>query len=605
MFSDALYNDINRTIIHRIRDMNSTARRRAGGGIISGGDAGEPGDGNICGCNEHLTCASFNDFDYRLIYDEEEDLIAVTSHSGEVSWILLRDWDEDLIVVFVTSRYIEAYIALIYEFFDVRDHLTWVSPQDIFDKSAVPADKGKLMEVILLQCNTYSFPERFEVLPNEQIIDIGTNFKYKAQVLWDSGLLQDVSDLCEWTIEEGIGNEVTTTGINRGVVTAGTMSGSYAVTATWDALIHDEEHHLEDSSLAFIMVQPSYLTISPSYSQHEVGEGRNFTAMLFFNNGTYENVTPMVTWEIAPGASIGGGFALSNNVGIFQIKAQVLHSGLEFSATAIYETIFVKRITHLEIRPDNIFVDWDEVATYRAYVVYNDNTDLDVTHDCGWLIDAPAEQNGQRWQFSSQVDGIYNVTAIYDDVDAQYTANAIMEVGSLLGHRYDYLVKFEWEGVHVFGMGWIDPTLTEVLAHQNSEEGFMVGEDEDNAVWIDFAGEMSNPEALSGSGIISFRGQVYGYDHLYIGLRTHDACVRRKQFKVIIEDSTGVVVFQSLLQNEHIGNGKTRWLKRSSGFDITDYTPVFKVDLTTTPVTFSELDLTVYGTYDPTPSDNN
>lgn len=102
--------------------------------------------GSSTAIDDPKSIVNLDNYDYALLYNDDEDLIGFTSNDGTWNWELKRDSFDDLVKVDVTNPLINFTIGLIYENYDFR---TATKETD---------DKGKLMDVILKKAGkTVSF----------------------------------------------------------------------------------------------------------------------------------------------------------------------------------------------------------------------------------------------------------------------------------------------------------------------------------------------------------------------------------------------------------------------------------------------------------------
>lgn len=165
------------------------------GGIIPGGESGGS--------------SAFDEFNYKLLYNDDEELTGFTSNNGDIVYTLEKDIYEDLIGVHVQTSFATFIIALIFENYDVRIHSDFVE------------DKGKLTDVIIHNKidNTFTL----KVIPDSKTVVVGEVVQYTALVVLSDGTELDVTDEAEWAItapskiRKGI---AVTTKVGTAVVTA-------------------------------------------------------------------------------------------------------------------------------------------------------------------------------------------------------------------------------------------------------------------------------------------------------------------------------------------------------------------------------------------------
>lgn len=216
------------------------------------------------------TYSGFEDYDYELIYNDDEDLIGFKSHNGAITYMLNKDQFDDLVSVTVTTNRLTFKIALIYENYDIR----------LGD--AETDDKGKLCNVVLVQDDGTSFPAKLEISPLIVSIDEGDDYQISVICRNSDGTALNVSQLCTWSSDKGIL-------IQNGLIT-NALAGVYNITAEYKnftatcKLIVNEIDLIVESDLSVIDVT-------------EIQEAR-FTAYKVRKDGVRVNITTQCFWHL-------------------------------------------------------------------------------------------------------------------------------------------------------------------------------------------------------------------------------------------------------------------------------------------------------------------
>lgn len=131
---------------------------------------------------------------------------------------------------------------------------------------------------------------------------------------------------------------------------------------------------------------PKTLRIEPPEATVKVGETAQFRAIAMFSDGSEQDVTTDATWSVSDQsvASTNAG----NATGLAPGQVTVTASWQGLSATAALTVVeeATKTPVCLEVRPAEATIKVNETAQYRAYVVYSDGSEEEVTTKCTWAV---------------------------------------------------------------------------------------------------------------------------------------------------------------------------------------------------------------------------
>lgn len=333
------------------------------------------------------TLKGFEDYDYHLIYNDEEDLIGFTSHDGKISYDLIKDSFEDLVKIRVTTAKIKFYIALIWEFFDCRKN----DPET--------DDKGKLTDVIILGENGEPLPEGFAIQPERKTVSVGDEAQFRALLTNYDGTTSDVTDIATWTINS---NNMP---IVKGKVT-NAVEGNYNIMAQYDMNIAVAQLEVNAYEL---VIQPSTLTFEIATGETYNGSYKAYTRD---GQGRLVDVTAECSWSTNNwnGSVSSGSYTVSaNSAGQAQITAT--YQGKNASAT-LSGTVNVPHPPDVDHNYDYKFkIIWDGDDDVDFVARINGDSGKQVTYYSG---KAPGTPTAWRDAISTYVDGT-NVLALDKD----------------------------------------------------------------------------------------------------------------------------------------------------------------------------------------------
>lgn len=131
--------------------------------------------------------------------------------------------------------------------------------------------------------------------------------------------------------------------------------------------------------------QPVALRVEPPEATVKVGGAAQYRAIAVFSDGSERDVTQEAAWSVSDPqvASIGQGAqgGLATGLAAGQVDVAAAWQGL--TGKALLKVIAPVR---LEVRPPEATVRVGETAQYRAYLIWSDGTEEDVTEKCAWVV---------------------------------------------------------------------------------------------------------------------------------------------------------------------------------------------------------------------------
>lgn len=158
-----------------------------------------------------------------------------------------------------------------------------------------------------------------------------------------------------------------------------------------------------------------------------------------------------------------------------------------------------------------------------------------------------------------------------------------------VGHKFDYLLRIQWNKVHRFGAAWINESFDRILI--NNYSGVNTYENENGGVWVDECYGMDG-ELSDGTALYSILGQPE--DIIYFAIQRCPYCDDCDYIKITLEKKNKEIVHCyeiSLPDTLKIVKAKGNIIDQI-GNTVTisqSYTPMFKFDFTTTPITITPL----------------
>lgn len=124
------------------------------------------------------------------------------------------------------------------------------------------------------------------------------------------------------------------------------------------------------------------LAVTPSDQTLNVGDGSQYTAMVYSADGTGDDVTASSTWTSSDTtvASVNStGFVYTDSAGVSLISAAF--GGLTASS---FLTVHAPRLTSITVTPANAVIDVAGTITYLATGHYSDGSSKDITSSVSW-----------------------------------------------------------------------------------------------------------------------------------------------------------------------------------------------------------------------------
>lgn len=331
------------------------------------------------------TIRAFEDYDYRLYYDNEENLTEFTSHDGRIRYTLNNDAFGELITITVTIPSLVFMIALIYENFDIRK------------KDPETDEKGLLIEVVILTIDGQPFPLGLFVRPPKIVADIGDTVQFKAIVENLDGSVYDVTDNAGWSASNPKYSSIFAGRIEN------VEPGKSTISAAYDMQVAHGELEVRDFT---IEVEPPVVNI-------ELAPGETttvtFRAYKVLSNGTRTEITNEGDWSSHVFSNNGPEFTVESDIPSGQVFCD--YKGRR--GTGRINVIEVEE--ELKVVPDFLRVNRNTTATYRAMYTKG-SAQQDVSSISSWSID---EHQATNYQINSGVVsnltdfGTANVTAFY------------------------------------------------------------------------------------------------------------------------------------------------------------------------------------------------
>lgn len=379
----------------------------------SGGD----GNSNAWDCNRPFTIPDFQEFNYKMLYNDDEELIAFSSRSGNFTYVLNRDPYGDLISLTVNIQCNIFIIALIFEHYDLRVDTT------------VPEDKGKVVEVVLLNMCGEDYIKSLVITPSVANVAPGETYQYTATAITQDGVSLDVTDAVIWSVDSPLS-------VSKGLV-SNTITGTYTVTATYQ----------NEVATATLIVNPIEILVNPRSQTVDIGATATYKAYKKNPDGSLLDITLLCTWTADSPIIINSSGNVSNTITPGTYGIQATYEGNTGTATLI---VFQPQ---LEIIPGSNTVDEGEDAQFMAFYKTYSNA-LDVTTSASWSVDSPLHAD-KGLVSNTTPPGTYTITASYKGTTA--TATVIVrqrdfwiDPGTIVIHQYEtatFRAKYRVNGV--------------------------------------------------------------------------------------------------------------------------------------------------------------
>jgi len=338
---------------------------------------------------------AFEDYDYHLEYNTEDELIWFTSHDGKIKYTLNKDSYEDLVTLSVHTERIDFKIALIYEFYDIR-------------VDTVETDeKGKLTDVIIMTNDGKPFPLGLSIQPVKEVFAVNDTVEFRAIVQNVDGTTFEVTEQAGWASSNSAYD------INKGVILNAVL-GKSQISAIYDMCIAYADLEVVDFTL---IVEPGSVIVD--YDGNE--ETIPYRAYRLNHDNTRIDVTSECAWSVSNwiGSLVSGTYrvnasSIGNGTVTATFKDKTADAKIKSSAPEIV------------ISPSSRTVNVGSSAAFKAFKI---STGEEVTSLASWITDKYTIGNdGVVIDVNSA--GTANITANYNGAIANATLQSVVPVPS-------------------------------------------------------------------------------------------------------------------------------------------------------------------------------
>ena len=220
--------------------------------------------------------------------------------------------------------------------------------------------------------------------PANPTIALGTSQQLTATGTWSDGLVSDVTDAAEWSSSDSGACAVSTALESRGLAT-GVGMGSATITASFSGRSGSTTLAVSDAALVSIEVTPT----NPSIA---LGTSSQFVATGIFTDGTAQDLTEQVSWEIsAPGtatiSNAAGSRGLAQSAGLGDTTITATHSGVSGATTL---TVTSAVLVSIGVAPTNPGIALGTRQPFTATGTFSDGSVQDLTNEVVWSSSADA-----------------------------------------------------------------------------------------------------------------------------------------------------------------------------------------------------------------------
>ena len=359
---------------------------------------------------------AFEDFDYHLEYNDEDELIWFTSHDGTIKYMLNKDSFEDLVTITVLTTTIDFKIALIYENYDVRESGPEVE------------EKGKLTDVVIMTMDGNPFPLGLSIRPSQATVMVGDSIQFKAYITNVDGTTVEVTQSASWSCSNPLYN------IDGGLILNAQL-GTAQVSALYQMVVAYAEVEVIDFE---IIVEPQSVIVEYQGTPETI----HYKAFKIDSiKGSRSDITDDCIWSTTKwiGQMDRGAYAVTvNSSGTATVTARYVGK----TASAEIESGSPEII----ISPSNIEVIVGNPANFKALIA---SSRVNVTDQCVWNT---TKWNGNiisnYYQIIPSSEGSSTITATYQgkSATAQLVSDSEYTPPVEVHHDYDYLVKLSWYG---------------------------------------------------------------------------------------------------------------------------------------------------------------
>ena len=359
---------------------------------------------------------AFEDFDYHLEYNDEDELIWFTSHDGTIKYMLNKDSFEDLVTITVLTTTIDFKIALIYENYDVRESGPEVE------------EKGKLTDVVIMTMDGNPFPLGLSIRPSQATVMVGDSIQFKAYITNVDGTTVEVTQSASWSCSNPLYN------IDGGLILNAQL-GTAQVSALYQMVVAYAEVEVIDFE---IIVEPQSVIVEYQGTPETI----HYKAFKIDSiKGSRSDITDDCIWSTTKwiGQMDRGAYAVTvNSSGTATVTARYVGK----TASAEIESGSPEII----ISPSNKEVIVGNPANFKALIA---SSRVNVTDQCVWNT---TKWNGNiisnYYQIIPSSEGSSTITATYQgkSATAQLVSDSEYTPPVEVHHDYDYLVKLSWYG---------------------------------------------------------------------------------------------------------------------------------------------------------------
>lgn len=359
---------------------------------------------------------AFEDFDYHLEYNDEDELIWFTSHDGTIKYMLNKDSFEDLVTITVLTTTIDFKIALIYENYDVRESGPEVE------------EKGKLTDVVIMTMDGNPFPLGLSIRPSQATVMVGDSIQFKAYITNVDGTTVEVTQSASWSCSNPLYN------IDGGLILNAQL-GTAQVSALYQMVVAYAEVEVIDFE---IIVEPQSVLVEYQGTPETI----HYKAFKIDSiKGSKSDITDNCIWSTTKwiGQIDRGAYAVTvNSSGTATVTAKYVGK----TASAEIESGSPEII----ISPSNKEVIVGNPANFKALIA---SSGANVTEQCVW---STSKWNGtiisDYYQIVPNDEGVSTITATFagKSATAELASSAEYTPPVIIHHDYDYMVKLSWYG---------------------------------------------------------------------------------------------------------------------------------------------------------------
>lgn len=308
----------------------------------------EPQSGNPY---DPKSISAFEDYDYHLEYNTDDELVSFTSHDGTIRYVLNKDSFEELVTISVSIPKIDFKIALIYEFYDIRKN----DPET--------DEKGKLIDVVIMTDDGKPFPLGLSINPTKLIANIGDTVEFNAIITNADGTTYDCTNNSSWSTDNS------NYSIFNGEI-VNVQKGKNQISAMYEMVIAYAELEVVDFT---IVIDPGSVLVE----YEGIEETIPYRAFKVDAKGLKSDITLECTWSINKWiGQLNNGVYLVNVSSTGNGTVNAIFKGKTATATIKSEA------PEIVISPQTQTINVGSSASYKAIIA---STGEDVTLRCSWI----------------------------------------------------------------------------------------------------------------------------------------------------------------------------------------------------------------------------